>query len=479
MADSSGDEATGVADQSAAAHAIDAYAVRTEPNEDRLNLSMTPKQPPLFNGRISWFRYEDAVDEWVTLTSIEKPEKWGPLLRSRLIDDAAIYRNMLHPALLQDPVNGVEYFKKTLRPYFVKGSTNVFLYRLLTFFNCRRGNQEFIQFISKFEVNLMRLRNAWMDTFPEPVRTPANYFEKIGAANGKIAMENAEKRQKYERDMTAARLSGAQLPDEPEYQAQYDPENPQLIAEWVHTQREKHRMLFPFTENFIALFFIVQSDLSEAHRERLVSDLTLRGIQLHNYQYELLKSRYYDLFIVASTGIQDPHIRKSTKGRTFWIAEMGEFDGEAGFWVEDDENHEEGFMPLEADEEIFWCLDEHECFALRRVPGRRLKNRPRGYKGGKGRGKGRKRGGFRPYTGMNSKSGSKKANVAEEQQDPDQSYWTRKGKGKGKGKFKNKGWDNGYKGKDFGKSKDDKGKGKSKTFTTVSAFHRSFCQCGR
>ena len=464
MADSSGDEATGVADQSAAAHAIDAYAVRAEPNEDRLNLSMTPKQPPLFNGRISWFRYEDAVDEWVTLTSVEKPEKWGPLLSSRLIDDAAIYRNMLDPTLLQDPVNGVEYFKKTLRPYFVKGSTNVFLYRLLSFFNCRRGNQEFIQFISKFEVNLMRLRNAWMDTLPETTRTPANYYDKIHRANAKRAQDNIEKRQRYERDLTAARLSGAILPDEPQYQEVLDPESPQLIAEWVYTQKDNHRLLFPFTENFIALFFIIQSELSEAHRERLVSDLTLRGIQLHNYQYELIKNRYYDLFIVASTGIQDPNIRKSTKGRTFWITEMGEFDGEAGFWVEDDENHEEGFMPLEADEEIFWCLDEHECFALRRVPGRRLKNRPRGYKGGKGRGKGRKRGGFRPYTGMNNKSGSKKANVAEEQQDPDQSYWTRKGKGKGKGKFKNKGWDNGYKGKDFGKSKDDKGKGKSKTF---------------
>ena len=463
MADSSGDDATGAADQSAAAHAIESYAVRTEPNEDRLNLSMTPKQPPLFNGRISWFRYEDAVDEWVTLTSVEKPEKWGPLLRSRLIDDAAIYRNMLDPALLQDPVNGVEYFKKTLRPYFVKGSTNVFLYRLLTFFNCRRGNQEFIQFISKFEVNLMRLKNAWMDTFQEPVRTTANYYEKIGRANARIAMENNDKRQMFERDMTAARLSGALLPDEPQYQAQHDPESPQLIADWLHIQKDNHRLLFPFTENFIALFFIIQSDLSEAHRERLVSDLTLRGIQLQNYQYELLKSRYYDLFIVAPTGIQDPNIRKSTKGRTFWIVELGEFDGESGFWVEDDENHEEGFMPAEGEEEVFWCLDEHECYALRRVPGRRLKNRPRGYKGGKGRGKGRKRGGFRPYTGMNNKSGSKKANMAEEE-NPDHSYWTRKGKGKGKGKSKNKSWDNGFKGKDFGKTKDDKGKGKSKTF---------------
>ena len=110
MADSSGDDATGAVDQSAAAHAIEPYAVRNEPNEDRLNLSMTPKQPPLFNGRLSWFRYEDAVDEWVTQTSVEKPEKWGPLLRSRLIDDAAIDRNMLDAAILQDAVNGVEYF---------------------------------------------------------------------------------------------------------------------------------------------------------------------------------------------------------------------------------------------------------------------------------------------------------------------------------------------------------------------------------
>ena len=190
-------------------------------------------------------------------------------------------------------------------------------------------------------------------------------------------------------------------------------------------------MLFPFTENFIALFFIVQSELSEAHRERLVSDLTLRGIQLHNYQYELLKSRCYDLFIVAPTGIQDPNIRKSSKGRTFWITEMGEFDGEAGFWVEDDEYHEEVCHLRETRRSFGASMNMNVLpFAVFQV----------------------------------DKSGSKKANVAEEHQDPDQSYWTKKGKGKGKSKSKNKGWDNGYKGKDFGKSKDEKGKGKSKTF---------------
>ena len=77
MADSSGDDATGSAGQSAAAHAIEAYAVH-EPDENPLNLSMTPKQPPLFNGRISWLKYKDALDERVTITSVEKPDRWGP-----------------------------------------------------------------------------------------------------------------------------------------------------------------------------------------------------------------------------------------------------------------------------------------------------------------------------------------------------------------------------------------------------------------
>ena len=38
-------------------------------------------------------------------------------------------------------------------------------------------------------------------------------------------------------------------------------------------------------------------------------------------------------------------------------------------------------MPLD-DEEAFWAVDEHECFALHRVPGRRPRGRRKG--GGKG-----------------------------------------------------------------------------------------------
>ena len=38
--------------------------------EEILNLSMTAKQPPSYDGKVSWFRYEELVDDWVTITSV-------------------------------------------------------------------------------------------------------------------------------------------------------------------------------------------------------------------------------------------------------------------------------------------------------------------------------------------------------------------------------------------------------------------------
>ena len=50
--------------------------------EETLNLSMTAK-----HGRVSWFRYEELVDDWVTFTTIDASRR-GPLLKSRLTGDA-------------------------------------------------------------------------------------------------------------------------------------------------------------------------------------------------------------------------------------------------------------------------------------------------------------------------------------------------------------------------------------------------------
>ena len=57
--------------------------------------SVTTKIPPSYDGKtMTWFAYEEAIDDWCDMTELEK-EKWGPALKSRLIGDAAVYRPLL------------------------------------------------------------------------------------------------------------------------------------------------------------------------------------------------------------------------------------------------------------------------------------------------------------------------------------------------------------------------------------------------
>ena len=45
-------------------------------------LQSTPKIPPSFDGRSSWFAYEEAVDDWVDITTLDA-EKLGPSLKKQ------------------------------------------------------------------------------------------------------------------------------------------------------------------------------------------------------------------------------------------------------------------------------------------------------------------------------------------------------------------------------------------------------------
>ena len=48
-------------------------------------LQATPKIPPSFDGRSSWFSYEEAVDDWVDITTLT-PENWDPLSKPDLLE---------------------------------------------------------------------------------------------------------------------------------------------------------------------------------------------------------------------------------------------------------------------------------------------------------------------------------------------------------------------------------------------------------
>ena len=123
------------------------------------SLGMSSKIPPSFDGRTSWFQYEEMIDDWLDLTTLD-PAKHGPALKNRLTGDAVVYKEMMQRTLLKDPIEGVKHFKAVLRPYFIKGTQSVFLWRFFQFMRTHRGNTEFIKWIGKFGVSHKRLSEA-------------------------------------------------------------------------------------------------------------------------------------------------------------------------------------------------------------------------------------------------------------------------------------------------------------------------------
>ena len=79
----------------------EAYAAASH-SENRMGIKMTPKVPPQFDGQSSWFEYEDLIDDWLGITTLDA-DKHGPSLKNALIGSASLYKSMLDNALLRDP----------------------------------------------------------------------------------------------------------------------------------------------------------------------------------------------------------------------------------------------------------------------------------------------------------------------------------------------------------------------------------------
>ena len=55
------------------------------------------------------------------------------------------------------------YILKTVRPKFLKGMQNVFLFRLFQFMKLRRGKLDINRWLPKYQLMKQRLEDAWMD----------------------------------------------------------------------------------------------------------------------------------------------------------------------------------------------------------------------------------------------------------------------------------------------------------------------------
>ena len=149
----------------------------------------TPKIAQGFDGRSSWFSYEEAVDDWLDITTLD-PEKQGPSLKTRLHGDAAVYKPLLDRDQLRDPVTGVKYFKDTLRPHFVKGVQAVFLWRFYQFLRCYRGSQDLLRWIGRLSVVRKRLQDSWMDLLPIMNQQNQEFIDDLAIVNNQRLAAN-------------------------------------------------------------------------------------------------------------------------------------------------------------------------------------------------------------------------------------------------------------------------------------------------
>eukprot|EP00435_Cladocopium_sp_Y103_P016893 s1267_g4.t1 len=79
------------------------------------------KVAPSYDGSTSFFAFEDAVDGWCDFTELD-PEKREFALRNRPKGEAAVHKRLLDKDFLRSARDAVNYFKRFLRPHFIKGA---------------------------------------------------------------------------------------------------------------------------------------------------------------------------------------------------------------------------------------------------------------------------------------------------------------------------------------------------------------------
>ena len=136
------------------------------------------------------------------------------------------------------------------------------------------GNQEFVQWIGRCEITVRRVRNAWThlaDVTAVPGIATQEFFD---ALTNQQAQDLGNIQDPQERATAANAIREA------------------MIQETKRTQNER----FPLNDNLIALLFLVQADLNEGQRERFVSSMSLRQIEMPAYTYRNVKQLFLEIF---------------------------------------------------------------------------------------------------------------------------------------------------------------------------------------
>ena len=331
----------------------EAFAMRRgNPQTTNIHMTqqMTTKVAPAYDGRTGFFAFENAIDDWCGITELEA-EKRGPALRNRLERDAAQYKRLLDRGMLRDPNEGVNYFKRFLRPHFIKGAQTVFLYRFMQFMKHNRGIMDLQRWMTRFRLTANRLIESWMDLIPDLDL----------AAPDVIAAISQRRTAHEEQQQNLVGIAQATPGAQPHVVVPWNDEmSRQVLVQLNNARRQQQRTLFPLSDNLSALIFVSLADLTQDQRNTLTSIMTHRGRTLAQYNVQELRDLFLEMFSATRTAVDNPMMQPSgmAQRRSFLVMDEGEVDGTTGYWAEDEDDGAEGF--LEALEDVFWVYDDTE-----------------------------------------------------------------------------------------------------------------------
>ena len=91
---------------------------------------------------------------------------------------------------------------------------------------------------------------------------------------------------------------------------------------------------------------------------------------MRHWTFDTIISCYRELYCSTRTGFTDPHLRTSNRAssspmtkrrktghRSFLVLDAGMMHDEHGYWVEDEDTEEQGFLSTETDH--IWSYDEN------------------------------------------------------------------------------------------------------------------------
>ena len=197
-------------------------------------------------------------------------------MRNRLEGEAAIHKRLLDREKLKDKVCSTSRVTCAL---FVKGASNVFLYRFQQFMTLHRGSGDMLRWITRFQLLRARMQEAWDDTYV-PI-TDVN--------NPEVRAYILTLTQEQQNTITQE----------------------EALAAANARMKKQHSMTIPITENLAALMFVSSADLTQDYRQVLTSLMAHRNRLLADYRIQELREVYPEVFCTTRTSVENPLLAPS------------------------------------------------------------------------------------------------------------------------------------------------------------------------